>query len=164
MFGQTISTTISVTGLTSVEFCCTTEKKATILRCLATVLGIDESLLIIKPETTCSAIKCNQFRALQSHSSVNPSPGSMNIRSVQGSVTESISLQISAVVVAMIGCMELLAGPGILRTHLGRHGVGPQRVCGAKPPLPRTTITTRSAPGPCPLAASGRSLSLIRGA
>ena len=60
----------------------------------------------------------------------------------------------------LIGCMELLAGPGILRTHLGRHGVGPQRVCGAKPPLPRTTITTRSAPGPCPLAVSGRSLSL----
>ena len=24
----------------------------------------------------------------------------------------------------LIGCMELLAGPGILRTHLGRHGAG----------------------------------------
>ena len=26
----------------------------------------------------------------------------------------------------LIGCMELLAGPGILRTHLGRHGAGPE--------------------------------------
>ena len=55
------------------------------------------------------------------------------------------------------GCMEVLAGPGILRTHLGRHGAGPQRVRGAEPPWSCTTITTLLAPGPCPLAVSGRS-------
>ena len=62
----------------------------------------------------------------------------------------------------VIGCMELLAGPGILRTHLGRHGAGPEecpRREAALAPyhhrLPRTPINPRSAPGPCPLAMVG---------
>ena len=31
-------------------------------------------------------------------------------------------------IIPLIGCMKLLAGPGILRTHLGRHGAGLQHV------------------------------------
>ena len=42
---------------------------------------------------------------------------------------------------SVIGCMELLAGPGILRTHLGRYGAGPDH-------CPRRSAALASYP-PC---------------
>ena len=98
--------------------------------------------------------------------------------SIRVSKNQSYAIRIATIFEVLIGCMELLAGSGILRTHLGRHGAGPEdcpRREAALAPLPiaasylhQSPIGARAMPashvrpsipdrrqGPCPLAMIG---------
>jgi hypothetical protein len=102
MFGQTVSTTISLSGISIHEFCCIVEIRATILSSLASVLGIQESLLNVQAACTNRIVEgCeNQYRTWQRHGLIRPlliSNDYIRRAQLERNSIESLSLQFSAV-------------------------------------------------------------------